>query len=117
MQQRSVQLFIWVFYRLEFQWNSFLTRAQVLWWDEVCVFERQVFYSFFFILGKSQPFGKTANSYSLENLKYLTADQALDDLASFIQFAKSTNLFGITPNMPWVTIGGSYPGALSAWFR
>lgn len=25
-------------------------------------------------------------------------------------------MFGITDN-PWVTVGGSYPGALSAWFR
>lgn len=23
----------------------------------------------------------------------------------------------ITQNSPWITIGGSYPGALSAWFR
>lgn len=67
--------------------------------------------------GKSQPFGYSADTYSLNNLKYLTADQALNDLASFILYAKSTKLFGITANMPWVTIGGSYPGALSAWFR
>lgn len=25
--------------------------------------------------------------------------------------------FKITPKNPWITIGGSYPGALSAWFR
>lgn len=23
----------------------------------------------------------------------------------------------IAQNSPWITIGGSYPGALSAWFR
>lgn len=67
--------------------------------------------------GKSQPFGYSSESYSLENLKYLTSQQALSDLAWFIQFAKSNNLFGIDESMPWVTIGGSYPGALSAWFR
>lgn len=25
-------------------------------------------------------------------------------------------MFGITNN-PWISVGGSYPGALSAWFR
>lgn len=25
-------------------------------------------------------------------------------------------MYGIDQN-PWVTVGGSYPGALSAWFR
>ena len=25
--------------------------------------------------------------------------------------------YKITPKNPWITIGGSYPGALSAWFR
>lgn len=29
---------------------------------------------------------------------------------------KKSNLYGVTDN-PWITIGGSYPGALSAWFR
>ncbi|EAR85045.3 serine carboxypeptidase S28 family protein (macronuclear) [Tetrahymena thermophila SB210] len=67
--------------------------------------------------GKSQPFGFGNDSYALPNLKYLTAQQALNDLAWFIQYVKDNQLFGITPNMPWITIGGSYPGALSAWFR
>lgn len=25
--------------------------------------------------------------------------------------------YKITPKNPWITVGGSYPGALSAWFR
>ena len=25
-------------------------------------------------------------------------------------------MYGVTQN-PWITVGGSYPGALSAWFR
>lgn len=47
----------------------------------------------------------------------MSAEQALYDLAWFINFVKQTNAFGVTADMPWVTIGGSYPGALSAWFR
>ena len=30
--------------------------------------------------------------------------------------SKST-LFKINEKSPWISIGGSYPGALSAWFR
>lgn len=65
--------------------------------------------------GASQPFGN--DSWSFENMKYLTIDLALADLAYFINWCKDTQLFGINKNTPWITIGGSYPGALSAWFR
>lgn len=71
--------------------------------------------------GVSQPFGFDENSYSTDNLKYLTADQALEDLATIIQALKTNstliNLFGISERNPFITVGGSYPGALSAWFR
>ena len=53
---------------------------------------------------------------SIENLKYLTIEQSLADLATFIQQMKYR--YCITPNdCPVGVIGGSYPGALSAWFR
>lgn len=65
--------------------------------------------------GASQPFGN--DSWKLENMRYLTIDLALEDLAFFINWCKDTNLFGINKKTPWITIGGSYPGALSAWFR
>jgi pimeloyl-ACP methyl ester carboxylesterase len=59
--------------------------------------------------GKSQPF----TSLTTDNLKYLTIHNALEDLASFEQYAKTTlNLTG-----RWIAVGGSYPGALSAYFR
>jgi len=65
--------------------------------------------------GASQPFGN--DSWSIENLRYLTINLALADLAYFIQWSKDTQVYGITQNTPWITIGGSYPGALSGWFR
>jgi hypothetical protein len=37
-------------------------------------------------------------------------------LAYFIDEIKSSKLYGIEQN-PWISVGGSYPGALSAWFR
>lgn len=61
------------------------------------------------------PFG--ADSLSMPNLKYLTADQALRDLAYFLTKTKNSNQFRITNKNPWISIGGSYPGAMSAWFR
>lgn len=51
---------------------------------------------------------------STENLQYLSADQALADLARIIGHIKSDLN---TANSKVVTIGGSYPGNLAAWFR
>jgi alpha-beta hydrolase superfamily lysophospholipase len=51
---------------------------------------------------------------STANLKYLTIQQALADLDIFIQAMNQK--YGWT-NAKWVTFGGSYSGALSAWFR
>lgn len=67
--------------------------------------------------GSSQPFGQNADSYSTANLAYLTVDQSLADLAYFIQTIKADNFLGVSETNPFITIGGSYPGAMSAWFR
>lgn len=48
---------------------------------------------------------------------YLNSEQALSDLAYFIQQMRDTHTHKIADNSPFITIGGSYPGALSAWFR
>lgn len=65
--------------------------------------------------GKSMPFA--TDSMKLENLVYLNSEQALSDLAYFIQQMKIKGDHKIQNNSPWITIGGSYPGALSSWFR
>lgn len=49
-----------------------------------------------------------------DSLRLLTSNQALADLAYFIQCMNQQ--FGFN-NPRWVTFGGSYPGALAAWFR
>ena len=64
--------------------------------------------------GKSMPFGN--DSLTSDNLKLLNTEQALKDLAYFIDQMKSHHYHKIENN-PWITIGGSYPGAMSAWFR
>ncbi|OQR81524.1 serine protease family S28, partial [Thraustotheca clavata] len=60
--------------------------------------------------GKSVP----KDDLSVANLGYLTVEQALADLNFFIESYQQT--LNTTMN-PWIAIGGSYPGALSAWFR
>ena len=64
--------------------------------------------------GQSMPFG--GDSLTTANLKYLNTEQALKDLAYFITQFKAKNQNGVT-NHPWITVGGSYPGAMTAWFR
>ncbi|EFA76774.1 peptidase S28 family protein [Heterostelium album PN500] len=59
--------------------------------------------------GDSSPFA----DLSTENLKFLSSRQALNDLAIFILDYRST----IQNAGDIITIGGSYSGALSAWFR
>jgi hypothetical protein len=60
--------------------------------------------------GESQPF----QELTTDNLKYLSSKQALFDLAYFVQHFKEK--FRISHNKLF-TIGCSYAGALSAWFR
>ena len=59
--------------------------------------------------GDSQPF----DDWSTPNLKYLTSTQALADIASFIDAQNSR----LNRKADWIVIGGSYPGALAAWFK
>ena len=65
--------------------------------------------------GKSMPFG--INSLNTDKLKYLSSEQALRDLGYFLTSMKNSGLHRITPDNPWVVVGGSYAGAMSAWFR
>lgn len=52
---------------------------------------------------------------STENLKYLSSEQAIEDLASFRQFIH--NQYKLNDSNKWISFGGSYAGSLSAWFR
>jgi hypothetical protein len=56
--------------------------------------------------------------WSTDNLKWLNSTQALADLDYFISNRNSylDSTYG-KATRKWVTIGGSYPGALSAWFK
>jgi len=56
--------------------------------------------------GDSQPF----DDWSMDSLRYLTSEQGLADLSVFIDELNVNNVEAFV-------IGGSYPGAMSAWFR
>ncbi|XP_038049369.1 thymus-specific serine protease-like [Patiria miniata] len=51
----------------------------------------------------------------LDQLNYLSSQQALADLVSFHAYATKT--FKLTEKNLWISFGCSYPGALTAWFR
>ena len=48
---------------------------------------------------------------------YLNSEQSLSDLAYFIERMRKNHNHKIVDNSPFITIGGSYPGAMAAWFR
>jgi serine protease 16 len=63
--------------------------------------------------GVSHPF----KNLTSENLRFLSSQQALHDLAYFIQ--KSSDLLDMPAlaKAKWIIVGGSYPANLAAWFR
>jgi len=65
--------------------------------------------------GLSQPFTDAQGGWSYENLKWQNVTQALADINHFIE--DQNKKMNLTKSPDWVVIGGSYPGALSAWFK
>lgn len=52
---------------------------------------------------------------SVENLKYLSSEQALADIAYFITAMNTKH--NLPAGTKWIAFGGSYPGNLAAWVR
>ena len=59
--------------------------------------------------GESQPF----DDWSTENLRFLRSEQALADINQFIKAQNKS----LGYDADWIVVGGSYPGALVAWFK
>ncbi|XP_014215127.1 putative serine protease K12H4.7 [Copidosoma floridanum] len=60
--------------------------------------------------GMSHP----VSDLGVKNMKWLTSQQALGDLAYFINGMKGEHKL---TNNKWIVFGGSYPGSLAAWMR
>jgi pimeloyl-ACP methyl ester carboxylesterase len=67
--------------------------------------------------GDSQPFTAEQGGWSSDNLKWLDSNNALADIAQFIDFINDDLKSKDFSKRVWIVCGGSYPGALSAWFR
>ncbi|KAF6206888.1 hypothetical protein GE061_018124 [Apolygus lucorum] len=61
--------------------------------------------------GESHP----TEDLSVENLRFLTTQQALADVAQFI--VGMNKLYQFQPTNRWILFGGSYAGSLVAWAR
>jgi len=61
--------------------------------------------------GKSHP----TKDLSTKNLQYLSSQQALADLGTFI--TAMNDLYSLPSDVKWIAFGGSYPGSLAAWLR
>jgi len=59
--------------------------------------------------GESHPFP----TLTADHLRFLSMDQAIEDLAFFQRFATAV----LKLNGRWISVGGSYPGELSAFYR
>jgi len=90
-------------YRLE---NSFMEEMSQ-------EFSCYMFYLEHRYYGESQPTPNTTD----ENLRFLTAEQALADAAHFITYIKSNAVTPGAQNSPVIVIGGQYSGSLAAWMR
>lgn len=79
---------------------------QLAWWHSAAIIALE--HRFY---GDSVP----DNDFSVANLQYLTVEQALADLAAFVQKWRTDH--SVQASQKVITFGGSYAGALSAWFR
>jgi hypothetical protein len=65
--------------------------------------------------GESRPFED--DSYSLANLKYLTIEQMVEDVAFAIQRIIDNRFFGISERNQWVINGAKMSGTIVALVR
>ncbi|KAJ8705926.1 hypothetical protein PYW07_010703 [Mythimna separata] len=73
-----------------------------------------LFYTEHRFYGSSRPFADSA----LPNLSFLSIDQALADLAQFIQYIKSDDFeYGRFRNAKVALVGCSYAGTMATWMR
>lgn len=84
-------------------------------WELASMFHGLLIFAEHRYYGESVPFGSRAAAYrDADSLAYLTAEQAMADMAALLTSLKA-NLSA--PTSPVIVVGGSYGGMLAAWFR
>jgi hypothetical protein len=68
-----------------------------------------------FLLNSKIEFLILIRDLSVENLRYLTIQQAVEDAATFCEFIVSD--FNLTHSNQWIAFGGSYAGTIAAFLR
>jgi lysosomal Pro-X carboxypeptidase len=93
---------VWTFYNN----SGFMTTTLPPLLNAVVLFSEHRYY------GKSMPFGD--NSFTKDNVKYLTLDQTFMDYQDLIRTIKLNPKYKFSPVYAF---GGSYGGMLAAWMR
>jgi lysosomal Pro-X carboxypeptidase len=84
-----------------------------LMWENAAKFNATLVFAEHRYFGKSLPF-PGEDMPTPDKLKYLTADQALEDYAALVRMLK---LEWNSQDSPVIAFGGSYGGMLASWFR
>jgi len=93
---------VWTFYNN----SGFMTQTLAQMFNAVVLFGEHRYY------GESMPFGD--QSFTKDNVKYLTLDQTFMDYTKLIMQIKNNTKYKLSPV---IAFGGSYGGMLAAWFR
>ncbi|KAK6742467.1 hypothetical protein RB195_010000 [Necator americanus] len=98
--------------------EGFATATGIM-WDLAPKFNAAIVFAEHRFYGESLPFGNQSYS-SIDNMGYLTSEQALADFAALLFTLKTPNNtlnVSYPESAPVISFGGSYGGMLSAWFR
>lgn len=84
-------------------------------WDMAPMFNALLLFAEHRFYGETLPFGNKSLT-TLDNLGYLTSEQALADYAVFLTWFKNEN-YTEAQSSSVIAFGGSYGGLLAAWIR
>ncbi|OQR87804.1 lysosomal Pro-X carboxypeptidase [Achlya hypogyna] len=90
--------------------EMYLTNTGLM-WENAAEFGAMLVFAEHRYFGKSMPFNGT---FSKENMRFLSVEQALGDYAVLVEHLKETH---DARDSAVVAFGGSYGGMLAAWFR
>ncbi|KDO31005.1 hypothetical protein SPRG_04193 [Saprolegnia parasitica CBS 223.65] len=91
--------------------EMYLTHTGLM-WENAADFGAMLVFAEHRYFGQSIPFNGT---FSKENMRFLSVEQALGDYAVLVEHIKES--YNVSRDSALITFGGSYGGMLAAWFR